>query len=85
MALILIILPGWPPGRPGERPLGCAREFLARFIQTDLRALGSIRALLDLQHLFHLGHTLGRRLGDAPGLYVPRFDRVFFSRAPTAT
>jgi hypothetical protein len=85
MTPIRVVLPGWLSGLTGTRALRGTMAFLAGFIQTDLRALGIIRPLLDVQDVFHLGDEWGRRLGKAPGLDPPRLQRVFFRRAPTAT
>jgi hypothetical protein len=85
MTGILVVLPGWLSGLLGERAFGGTMEFLAGFIETDLGACGIRGALLDVQDVFHLGHKLRGRLGNTPRLYLPRFDRVFFRRAPTAT
>ena len=85
MTGLLVVLPGWLSGLLGERACGGTMECLAGFIETDLGACGIIGALIDVQAVFHLGHTLRGRLGNTPRLSLPRFDRVFFRRAPTAT
>ena len=66
---LLVVLPGWLSGLTGKRAWRGTMEGLAGFIQTDLRALGIIRPLLDGQDVFQLGDAWGRRLGNAPGLY----------------
>ena len=39
-----------------------------------------LRIVVDIEHVLHLGHILGRRLADAPTLHAPRFKFVFLSR-----
>jgi hypothetical protein len=74
----LIVLPCWLSGLTGERAFGSTMEFLADFVQTGLGVLGIIRPLIDGQDVFHLRDELGRRLGNALGLYPPRLQFVFF-------
>ncbi len=58
-------------------------KLLVRFIYTDDRTKGIVRALVYLQHVLHLRHEFGVCFRNAPFLYEPRLDFVFFMTSQT--
>ncbi len=60
-------------------------QFLALLVQTDHRAQRVIGPGIDIQHVLHLGNKASTGFGNAPALYAPRLDFVFFSAWWTAT
>ena len=53
-------------------------KLFVRFIYTDNGGERIIWTLVYFQHILHFGHELGIRLWNAPFLYKPRLDFVFF-------
>ena len=56
---------------------GFLYKLFVRFIYTDDRTEGIVRALVYLQHVLHLRHEFGICFRNAPFLYEPRLDFVF--------
>ena len=48
------------------------------FINTDNGAQRVVRALVNLQHIFHFCHKISVSFRNAPFFYKPRLDFVFF-------
>src|ERR1051326_263695 len=82
-ALVLIVLLGRLSGLHRERALGRGTQFLAALVEANDRTLRVIRPLVDIENVFHLGDIAGRGGADAPGLYLPGLERVFFIRSQT--
>ena len=53
-------------------------QLLICFIYADDGGKGIIWPLVNFQHIFHLCHKFGVCLRDAPFLYKPRFNFIFF-------
>ena len=62
---------------------GFLYELFVRFIYADNRAERVIWTLIDFQHIFHFCHEPGICLRNAPLLYKPRFNLVFFMTSQT--
>ena len=60
-------------------------ELFHGFIYAHHRSLGIIRALVDVKDVFHLGDIPSTGLSDAPHLYFPGLEIVFFRHSNTAT
>ena len=58
-------------------------ELFVRFIYADDRTERVIRALIYLQHVLHLRYELGVCFRNAPFLYEPRLDFIFFITSQT--
>src|SRR5712692_4444035 len=54
-------------------------------VQANNRPLRIVRAMVDRQHVLHLGYESGGGFPDAPGFDLPGLEFVFFSRLKSAT
>ena len=62
-----------------QRGTHLADQLLAALVQADHRTLWVMRAMVDLQHVFHVEHERGRVLGrDAPHPPQVRLERILF-------
>jgi len=62
-----------------QRGAQLADQLLAALVQADHRPLRVMPAVVDLQHVFHVEHELGRVLGrDAPHPPQVRLERILF-------
>ena len=69
--------------RSGKRGARLFDELLRCFIEAYERALGIMRPLVDLQHVFHVGDESRAGLGrDDPLLLQMRLESVFLSVRP---
>ena len=75
---IYFFRPAWFTGHTGF-----LYELFVRFIYADDRTERVIRALVYLQHVLHLRYELGVCFRNAPFLYKPRLDFVFFITSQT--
>src|ERR1700744_1092863 len=83
VTLVLVIVPGWLAGLCRERCAGFLDELLRGLVQADHRAGRIMRALIDFQYVFHVGHESGvgvRR--DHPLFLQVGLECVFFSVRP---
>jgi hypothetical protein len=85
MPFVFVVLPSRLTLLDRQTPAGKVMQLFAGFIQAYDRARGGIGSLIDISNVFHLGNIRPRRLANAPGLYSPRLDFVFFSISPTVT
>ena len=69
--------PGW------HRRPGLGQQLGGGLVKADHRPLWVIGFGVQVQHILHVGHELGARLGDAPLFLLPRLESVFFSRRRT--
>src|SRR5439155_24984377 len=80
IALILVVVTGWPAWRHRHRSARLTDELHAGLIQTHLRAPWIIRSGIDLQHILHVVDELAAgRLWQAILLLQPGLEFVFFS------
>src|ERR1700682_2751730 len=77
---VLAIDPPRAPRLRRQRFSYIGQQLLGRFVQTDLRSLGIVRSLIDIQHVLHPPNELGVGMGrNAPDLSQPRLERIFLS------
>ena len=60
------------------RNMGFLYQLFVRFVYTDNWVQRIIRTLVNLQHILHFRHKISISLWNAPFLYKPRLDFVFF-------
>ena len=60
------------------RNTGLLYQRFVRFVYTDNWVQRIIRTLVNLQHILHFRHKISISLWNAPFLYKPRLDFVFF-------
>ena len=85
VALVLVIKP-FPPsclGRDGRPLLG--HQLPGGLVETDYGPLGVIGFRVEVQHVLHAGYELGAHLWDAPLLFPPGLEFVFFSTCLTVS
>lgn len=78
VAFLFAVHPLGMSRRHRDRLPDFAQQLLAGFIQADLRSLGIIGALVDIQHVFQMPDKLRVLLGrNAPTLLQPRLEFIF--------
>src|SRR5262249_1890734 len=86
VALVLVIGGGRAPGGRRDRRPGLLHQLLARLVETHHGALGVVRPLIDLQHIFHRADKVSVLIrGNHPLLLQPGLQRVFFSVSRTVS
>ena len=72
------------PGLASARP-DVAQQLGGGLVEADYRPLGVIGFGIQVQHVLHMGDEVGAHPGDAPLLFLPRFEEVFLSRRRTVS
>ena len=78
VALLFIILPKRRTGLGRKARTRTAMKLLACFVKADNRILRVIRALVDIEDVFHFAHVLGAGFADTPCLDAPGLNFIFF-------
>jgi hypothetical protein len=76
---IFVILPRRLARLQGERLPHLAQQLFAGFVQAQLRPFRVVRALVDIEHVFHVPDKFRVLLGrNTPALFQPRLKFIFF-------
>src|SRR5882672_5954688 len=85
LTLVFKVIPFDAPHRGWDRRACFGDQLFALFIKTDFRALGIVRLVIKVEHIFHSSDELRTDFRDAPLFFLPRFEFVFFRYCRTAS
>src|SRR5438105_12325487 len=83
--LVLKIISLHTTRRGWDRRACLGDQLFALFIKTDFRALGIVRLVVEVEHIFHPRDEFRTDFRDAPLFLLPRLEFVFFRYCRTAS
>ena len=83
--LILVVLTSRASGLCRQGFSDISQKLRGRLVKADHRPFGITGFDVEVQHVLHGRHKLTAHLRDAPLLFPPRLERVFFSRSRTVS